>query len=59
MSGLLLASFLITFDLAQAGEMTLFDKASTFWAHMFMVLAVGTGLMCFLMGYMLTKSSFV
>lgn len=59
MSGLLLASFLITFDLAHAGEMTLFDKASTFWAHMFMVLAVGTGLMCFLMGYMLTKSSFV
>lgn len=59
MSGLLLASFLITFDLAQAGEMTLFDKASTFWAYMFMVLAVGTGLMCFLMGYMLTKSSFV
>ncbi|KAI5838996.1 MDR efflux pump ABC3 [Morchella snyderi] len=59
MSGLLLASFLITFDLAQAGEMALFEIASTFWAHMFMVLAVGTGLMCFLMAYMLTRSSYI
>lgn len=57
MSAILFASFVACFE--YANQIKILVAAGTFWASMFLVLAVIGGFMYFLMGWMLIKSSHV